>query len=137
MADQRRESAEVSRSAQERARLGQRLREAREYLGLSLELVAEQAGLMPAVVASLEGGRKNIGDAELERLAHVLKCPVAALLADDEVAVSDAPHDAAYRALFRSARDLGDEDRRQVLRFARFLEQAGPAPIPAEDRPEP
>lgn len=123
----------MPRTQQERAGLGRRLREAREYLGLSSEHVARQAGITPAVLAALEAGRRTIDGVELQRLADVLKVPAAFLLSGDDALRSDARHNAAYRALFRSARDLVDEDRRQVLRFAQFLEAAGPAPVPDEE----
>ncbi len=136
MSGERRKGDGMPERPRDRARLGRRLREAREYLGLSVEFVAEQAGLSRASLLAIEGGRRKVSYLELKRLAQLLKRPVSVLLAEEDSVEGVVPDDAASHALFRAARDLSDEDRRQVLRFAQFLQESGPAPVPPEEAGE-
>ncbi len=113
----------------EQERLGRRIREAREYLGLSQEFIAEHLGIPRASMSAIESGKRKVSSLELKELARLLKQPVSSLL--DEEDPSDAAHeDPTFRALFRTTRALSDEDRRQVLRFAQFLRHAGSVPAP-------
>ncbi len=114
-------------SAEERRRLGRRIREAREYLGLSPAFVAEQLGTSPEDITAIEIGRREVTPVELERLARLLKRPVERFMAERDES-PESVRDAGDRALFRAARDLSDHDRQQVLRFAEFLREAGPMP---------
>jgi transcriptional regulator with XRE-family HTH domain len=115
--------------------IGQRLREARTYLGLSQEFVAEHLGVPRASVSAMESGKRKVTGLEIKRLAALYKQPVAYFLdADDtESQPGLAISDETSRALFRTARDLTAQDREQVLRFAQFLRQAGKAPVPQPD----
>jgi hypothetical protein len=47
--------------------------------------------------------------------------------------VPEVPEDETTGALFRTARELSDSDKEQVLRFAQFLHHAGRAPELPED----
>ena len=116
----------------EQGLLGQRIREAREYLGLSQELVAKHLGIPRASVSAMEAGKRKVSSLELKELAHLLKQPVTYFLEEQEHAMA-GQDDPTCRALFRTTRALSDEDRRQVLRFAQFLRQAGQAPAPGEE----
>lgn len=117
----------------EQGRLGQRLRAAREYLGLSQELVAERLGIPRASVSAFESGKRRVTGLELKQLAQMYRTPVAQILGEDS-AEADVVPDATFRALFRTAHDLSSKDREQVLRFAEFLREAGRAPISEEGR---
>lgn len=119
------------RLTDEETRLAERLREGREYLGLSQELVADHLGIPRASVSAFETGRRKVSSLELKRLAALYKCSVASLLGEDESA-SESAQDPAFRALFRAARGLSDQDKEQVVRFAQFLRHAGRAPSPTE-----
>jgi transcriptional regulator with XRE-family HTH domain len=112
--------------------LGQRLREARTYLGLSQEFVAEQLGIPRASVSAMESGKRKVTGLEIKQLAALYKRPVTFFLDTDDTGSQQgvALPDETSRALFRTARDLTAQDREQVLRFAQFLRQAGKAPIP-------
>jgi len=113
-------------------RLSQRLREAREYLGMSQEFVAEHLGLSRASVSAIETTKRKVSSLELKKLASLYKSPLSHFLGEDDRGTE--AQDETARALFRTTRDLSDLDRQQVLRFAQFLRQAGPAPTPADDR---
>lgn len=112
---------------EETEELGRRLRDAREYLGLSQELVAEKLAIPRASVSAIEAGRRKVGSLELKRLAALYRRPVSAFLDEDVRSAAGEDRDSALTALYRAARNLSDQDREQVIRFAQFLRQAGPA----------
>jgi transcriptional regulator with XRE-family HTH domain len=106
-------------------RLSRRLREAREYLGLAQQFVADQTGIPRAAVSAIETGRRRVEALELERLAAVYKFPVAYFLE------GSLEEPASVRALAREAVELTEDDRAEVLRFAQFLKGFG------DSRPRP
>jgi transcriptional regulator with XRE-family HTH domain len=106
---------------QEQQRLAERLREAREYLGLSQQFVAEHAKIPRVAISAIENGKRRVEATELARLARLYKYPVDYFL--DAVA-SEPP---VVRALAREATDLTESDRDQVLKFAQFLKGYGKA----------
>lgn len=110
----------------EHATLSQRLREAREYLGLSQETVAEHLDIPRASVSAMEAAKRKVSSVELARLARLYRRPLNFFLPSEGEEAE--PEDETFRALFRTTRELTDTDRQQVLRFARFLRSAGPAP---------
>ncbi len=116
----------------EQERLGRRIREAREYLGLSQEFIAERLRIPRASESAIESGKRKVSSLELKELARLLKQPVASFL-DEEEPSAAAGEDPTFRALFRTTRALSDEDRRQVLRFAQFLRHAGSVPAPVDE----
>src|SRR5438270_5767492 len=113
---------------EEQERLSRRLRESRKYLGLSQEFVADYLGIPRASISALETGKRKVSSMEIKQLARLYKVSVAALLGEDELALGEPKQEALFRALYRTTRDLSDQDREQVLRFAQFLQQAGRAP---------
>jgi len=110
----------------EHEELGTRLRQAREYVGLSQELVAHQLGIPRAAVSAMEHGTRKVSSIELKKLATLYGKPVGALLGEQEDPVLEA--DAVSAALFRTARQLSRTDKEQVLQFAEFLRNSSPAP---------
>ena len=118
---------------EEQERLGNRLRESREYLGLSQEFVAEHLGIPRASISAMENGKRKVSSLELKQLARIYKQPPSYFLDEDEFARDEQSQDVTIRALYRTARALSDQDRQQVLRFAQFLRQAGQAPAPKEN----
>jgi transcriptional regulator with XRE-family HTH domain len=109
--------------------LGQRLREAREYLGYSQAEVADAVGLPRPAISRFETGQRKVSVLELGRLATLYHRTPDFFLRPPE-----PTEDATVNALFRATRQLSDRDREQVLRFAEFLRGAGPPPKPGEDR---
>lgn len=98
--------------------LARRLKEAREYLGLSQEAVGHSLDIPRASVSAIESGKRKVSSSELRRLAELYRVSVAELLGE-----RDEP-DPVRKALYRATQDLSDEDRQQVLRFASFLRNA-------------
>lgn len=112
-------------TAAEDAALARRLREAREFLGLSQGDVSEVLGIPRASVSQMEAGKRKVSAAELRELARLYRrAPEYFLTGEAEIASDDA----TMQALFRTTSDLTDTDRKQVLNFARFLRGAGPPP---------
>lgn len=105
--------------------LGERLREAREYVGLSQEVVASALQIPRPSVSAMESGKRKVSMIELRHLARIYKRPYAYFLGEEDESWLEA--DAASKALFRATRGLSDSDREQVVRFAEFLRNAGPA----------
>ncbi len=118
---------------EEQEQLGNRLRESREYLGLSQEFVAEHLGIPRASISAMENGKRKVSSLELKQLARIYKQPLSYFLGEDEFAPDKQPQDVIFSALYRTTRALSDQDRQQVLRFAQFLRQAGQAPTPKEN----
>lgn len=110
----------------EHAEIGSRLRAAREYLGLSQELVAQHLDVPRPAVSAMERGTRKVSSVELKKLAHLYGKPITFFHGDDSEPVLES--DEVSAALFRATRQLSDADRQQVLQFAEFLRHSGPAP---------
>ena len=95
--------------------VGSRLREARDLLTLTQAQVAEALGIPRTSVQAMEAGQRKVTGLELRRLSRLYRRPVTWLLGEEEHTEKEAA------ALYRATRDLTDEDRDQVLRFAEFL----------------
>ena len=107
--------------------LAERLREARDYVGLSQEAVAEYLGVPRPAVSSMERGTRKVSSLELKRLAELYRRSVAYFLGADSESEVMLGVDSYTGALFRATQSLDETDRDQVLRFAEFLKQ-GPLP---------
>jgi transcriptional regulator with XRE-family HTH domain len=117
----------VRDEAAEWQRLGERLRESREYLGLSQEEVAQALNIPRPSVSAMEAGKRKVSSVELGQLAKLYRRPYEHFLGDQK-SDEDGALDDTGKALYRATRELSDEDREQVLRFAEFLGRSGPAP---------
>lgn len=108
------------------AAMGARLREAREFLGLSQETVAESLSVPRASVSAMESGRRKVSSLELRDLARLYKRPIEFFLNDS--GAEEVVEDETVQALFRATKNLTEDDKVQVLRFAEFLRGSGQAP---------
>ncbi len=115
----------TSEDDEEYVAMGARLRQAREYLGLSQEAVAEALGVPRASVSAMESGRRKVSSLELRNLARLYKRPLDWFYTSETEPIAE---DETVSALFRATRNLNQEDKKQVLRFAEFLKGAGQAP---------
>ncbi|MHA6620311.1 helix-turn-helix domain-containing protein [Pseudonocardia sp. DLS-67] len=115
----------------ERTAVGQRLRAARETLGLTQDDVAGALGIPRTSVIAMESGKRNVTAVELRRLARLYRRNVQWLLGEEDDAA------AVDTALYRATQDLSDDDKAQVLRFAQFLAAAGPPPTTGRRRTAP
>ena len=103
---------------QERRRLGDRLREARKYLGLKQEEVAAYLKIPRTALTDIENGQRRVEAIELTRLARLYRQSVAYFTGEDEASAS-LPADVAQLA--RRVAALSTEDRAELSRFAEYL----------------
>jgi transcriptional regulator with XRE-family HTH domain len=106
-------------SVDERAeakRLARRLRETREYLDLSQQIVAEQTGIPRSAISDIERGERRVESLELKRLAQLYGVTVSYFLEDEA-----ADRDKTMRVLARMIADLDEDQREEVRRFANYL----------------
>jgi len=73
--------------------IGERLRQARERAGYTLDQVAEISGLSKAHLSRLESAERQPSISALLELSSVLRVPVSALLGEDESAAPIAIHE--------------------------------------------
>jgi transcriptional regulator with XRE-family HTH domain len=103
---------------EERRRLGDRLREARKYLGLKQEEVATYLKIPRTALTDIDSGQRRVEAIELTRLAKLYRQPAAYFTGEDEASAS-LPVDAAHLA--RQAANLSQQDRDELGRFAEYL----------------
>src|SRR5271170_3015634 len=103
---------------EERRRLGDRLREARKYLGLKQDEVATYLKIPRTALSDIESGQRRVEVIELTRLAKLYRQPVAYFTGEDEASAS-LPADVAHLA--RKAANLSQQDRDELGRFAEYL----------------
>jgi transcriptional regulator with XRE-family HTH domain len=110
----------------ESQQLARRLREAREFMNVSQQFVSEQTGIPRSAISDIERGSRRVESLELKRLAELYRMPVAYLLGDtspEEAELAGAPGpDPTMEALARTAAEMSDKEREEVLRFALFLQ---------------
>ena len=114
----------MSEEANEWARLGARLKEVREYLGLSQQHVAQVTGITRSAISEIEHGRRKVDSLELRKFSKLYKYPVSALLGEQPGVDDDGSQD-AISALARAVGDLTEQDMAELLRYAQFLKFNG------------
>lgn len=108
----------------DRKMLGQRLRDVREYLGLSQDEVAKATDLARSAVSLIEAGQRKVDALELKKLAELYQRPASEFTGELEVA---APPPKAVAHLARAAAQLSEADQAELLRFAEFLRAKAPS----------
>jgi transcriptional regulator with XRE-family HTH domain len=123
--------APIRDDEQEWRALGERLRESREFLGLSQQDVAQLLKLTRPAVTNIETGKRKVSTLELREFARLYRKPYDWLIGESS---DSAPaEDELTQALYRTTSELSDRDRAQLLRFAQFLSEAGePPPVPED-----
>lgn len=95
--------------------LGARLREVREYLDLSQQVVASRTGIARSAVSDIERGHRKVDSLELRKLARIYGYPVSYFLGEE------SPTSDTISALARAVDDLTPEDRDEIIKFAQYL----------------
>src|SRR3990167_8174868 len=103
---------------QERRRLGDRLREARKYLGLKQEEVAAYLKIPRTALTDIENGQRRVEAIELPRLARFSR-RWGPFFPGEAGASASLPADVAHLA--RRVAALSTEDRAELSRFAEYL----------------
>ena len=102
----------------DRKTLGERLREAREYLGFSQEEAATFLGVPRSALSLMETGQRKVDALELKKLAGLYKRPVGYFTGEE---AEDVSFGADITHLARKVSELSSEDREELGRFADFL----------------
>jgi transcriptional regulator with XRE-family HTH domain len=102
----------------DRKAMGDRLREAREYLGFSQDEVAKFLGVARSAVSNIESGQRKVDALELKKLSSLYKRPAGHFTGED---AQDGAIGAEVAHLARKAAELAPEDLSQLGRFADFL----------------
>lgn len=107
----------------EKEGLAKRLKEAREYLGLSQEYVAQQTGIARPAISEIEAAKRNVSSLELKRFSKLYGRPVEYFLGTEESEEQElgAANDPIEIKLRSMTKDLKREDREEILRFAEYL----------------
>lgn len=102
----------------DRRALGERLREAREYLGFSQDQVATYLGVPRSAVSLMEAGQRKVDAIELKRLSKLYK-RTTGYLAGEELGAKE--FEPAVAHLARKVSELSPSDQEELSRFADFL----------------
>jgi transcriptional regulator with XRE-family HTH domain len=103
----------------ERMALGERLREARDYLDFSQDEVAEVVGISRSAVSLIESGQRKVEVLELKRFAALFDRPIEFFTGELTPSVPEANE---ILALARAAKKLSTKDVEELQRFAEFLQ---------------
>ncbi|MGC7102751.1 helix-turn-helix domain-containing protein [Amycolatopsis lurida] len=115
-----RDSASRDTAPEEREQqlLAERLRRSREYVGLSQQAVADNTGIPRSAISDIERGVRRVDSIELKRFALVYGQTLEYLLGEDEPPQQSDP---TLKMLTRAHAGLTEQDREQLLSYARFL----------------
>lgn len=99
-----------------RRKMGSKLREAREYLELTQQEVAQVLGLPRSAISLIEKGERRLETLELKQLAELYGRPISDFT--EERTLEQAPE---IRMLMRKAEAMSEQDRKEIVRFADWL----------------
>lgn len=116
----------------DRQTLGERLRLAREYVGLKQEEVARHLGIPRSALSNIEAGQRRIDALELARLAKLYQRPTSWFTGEEAISEDDFPAEVAHVA--RAAASLSPQDRRELARFADFLKSRARTKVSGDGR---
>ena len=102
-----------------RRRMGERLRQAREYLGLSQDEVARHLKVPRTALTNIESGQRRTDALELKKLADLYRQAVSYFTGDEDETAAALPADVTHLA--RAAAKLSVKDREELGRFAEYL----------------
>ena len=100
-----------------RQQLGERLRTAREYLGLTQQEAGDAVGLSRTAISLIEGAERKLETFELKRLAALYQRPIIDFTGGE--VERDLPED--LQLLLRKAGEMTEVDRAEIVRFADWL----------------
>ena len=104
-------------SDEARSKICLRLRQAREYLGISQEEASEASNISRSAISLIETGKRKLDTVELMELSKLYQRPMA-YFTDDDFSVELDPEAAVFA---RSFSDLSKNDKEELTRFAEYL----------------
>lgn len=117
---------------EQRLAMAKRLREAREYVGLSQEEVSKALNLSRPAITNIESGTRKVDAIELDQLAALYRQTVSYLLTG-EAQIGVAPtKEVAFLA--RALKGLSEKDVAEVARFANFLKRSSDVKVTKKPR---
>lgn len=118
----RKTHAKKDGSEDDRKTLGERLRDAREYLGFSQEDISTYLSVPRSALSLMETGQRKVDALELKKLAGLYKRSVGYFTGDADEALFGAE----IKHLARQVSELSQDDREELSRFADFLRARKP-----------
>lgn len=108
---------------EETMNVGERIRQRREALGLTLEAVANELGVNRSTVKRYESGEtQRIPLSTIEKLARVLRTTTAYLMGWEGVRTGDElPQDEDIRMVVSAMRTLSADDKKILLKIVRAM----------------
>jgi len=107
----------------ERNKMATRLKDAREYLGLSQQEVADKTTLSRSAISLIESGQRGLEVGELKALASLFQRPVGYFTGEEKAPA--LPSD--IEMLSRKVEKLSSDDRETLLKYTEFLLQQAKA----------
>ncbi len=107
----------------ERKIIGQRLKEAREYLGLSQQEAASHLDIPRSAISLIETGQRGIDTIELKSFATLYQKPVSYITGEEAIPTVSPEID----VLARKADRLSPEDKETLIQYIEFLIQQSQA----------
>jgi len=104
-----------------RKQIGSRLKEAREYLGLSQEEASNIAKISRSAISLIESGQRKLDSVELCALAKLYQKPVSYFTEE----TNSEPQSNEISVLARNFSSLSENDKKELLQFSEFLSQRG------------
>lgn len=115
---------QMDESKIDRIRLGEKLREAREYLSLSQDEVSKIIGIPRAAISLIETGQRKVDALELKEFARLYQRQVSYFTGEEIVAESTS---SGVGYLPRAFQELSKKDQEELVRFAEFLKSRNAA----------
>ncbi len=103
--------------------LGKRLKQAREYIGVTQEEAAKHLGVRRSAISEMEAGKRGVGALEIKQLAALYQRPMGWFAGEVEAPAAD---DVDFLA--RTVSELSENDRTELANFAEFLRLKSQAP---------
>lgn len=113
---------DTSSTPDERADIAARLKEAREYLGLSQQEVADALSVPRTAISMIESGQRRVDSLELKALAKLYQRPMTFFTGEEEATLGSN-----VALLAKQVAKLSEQDRNELLRFSEFLAQRAQA----------
>lgn len=105
-----------SEDIQQRVELGVRIRQAREYVGMSQDDVATALGVSRPAVTNIESGTRKVEALELSKMASLFGVTTEDLLSGHQAADRER-----VAFLARATQGLSESDLDQLYRFTEYL----------------
>jgi len=117
-------------AASDRQTLAERLRVAREYVGLKQEDVARHLSIPRSALSHIEAGQRKVDALELARMAKLYQRSVSWFTGEDRSTTTAIPEGVAHVA--RAAASLSAQDQQELARFADFLKSRAKAKVASD-----